>query len=344
MNGAEGEEGYMELARELADFLGSVEQRLGTMLADGEAGPGVKGDTLMEAARHLCIGTGGKRARPMLVRLFGGAVNVAPETLVDVAVAAEMIHSSSLLHDDVVDAGMYRRARPTVNARWGNIVAVMSGDLILSTALHRLAHLDARLTQTALSVVVEMSRAAITEVEARGNLELPLERLRFIAEGKTGSLFGWCGSAAATLAGQPEAARRFDLFGRRFGVAFQIADDIRDVLGTDPGKPRYADVLSGTPSLPILLAVARDGTLKTKLKDAWAFTTVNPERTRAIGDAIEATGVVELAMERMNKELEAAVDALGPYAQQGTGAELVDWARKLSVGIAAQAQERSRAA
>ena len=84
--------------------------------------------------------------------------------------------------------------------------------------------------------------------------------------------------------------------------------------------------------------------LKGKLKDAWAFTTVNPERTRAIGDAIEATGVVELAMERMNKELEDAVDALGPYGQQGTGAELVGWARKLSVGIAAQAQERSRAA
>ena len=334
----------MELARELADFLGSVEQRLGTMLADGDAGPGVQGDTLMEAARHLCLGAGGKRARPLLVRLFGGVVGVPPEKLLDVAVAAEMIHSSSLLHDDVVDAGMYRRARPTVNARWGNIVAVMSGDLILSTALHRLAHLDPRLTQSALSVVVEMSRAAITEVEARGNLELPLERLRFIAEGKTGSLFGWCGSAAAMLAGQPEAAQRFDVFGRRFGVAFQIADDIRDVLGTDPGKPRYADVLSGTPSMPILLAVAKDPGLKGKLKDAWAFTTVNPERTRAIGDAIEATGAVELAMERMNRELEAALDALGPYAQQGTGAELVDWARKLSVGIAAQAQERSRAA
>ena len=334
----------MELARELADFLGSVEQRLGSMLEDGNAGPGVQGDTLMEAARHLCIGTGGKRARPMLVRLFGGAVGVAPEKLVDVAVVSEMIHSSSLLHDDVVDASMYRRARPTVNARWGNIVAVMSGDIILSTALHSLSHLDPRLTQSALSVVVEMSRAAITEVEARGNLDLPLERLRYIAEGKTGSLFGWCGSAAATLANLPEAAHRFDVFGRRFGVAFQIADDIRDVLGTDPGKPRYADVLSGTPSMPILLAVARDSSLKGKLKEAWAFTTVNPERTRAIGDAIEATDAVELSMERMNRELDAALDALGPYAQQGTGRELVDWARKLSDGMAAQVQTRSRAA
>ena len=145
----------MDLALELADFLGSVEQRLGSMLEDGNAGPDSKGDTLMEAARHLCLGAGSKRARPLLVRLFGGAVGVAPERLVDVAVAAEMIHSASLLHDDVVDAGAYRRARPTVNARWGNIVAVMSGDLILSTSLLRLAQLDARLSQSSLAVVAE---------------------------------------------------------------------------------------------------------------------------------------------------------------------------------------------
>ncbi|WNG26788.1 polyprenyl synthetase family protein [Cystobacter fuscus] len=334
----------MELARELADFLGSVEQRLGTMLDDGDAGPDTQGDTLMEAARHLCLGAGGKRARPLLVRLFGGVFGVPPEKLLDVAVAAEMIHSSSLLHDDVVDAGMFRRARPTVNARWGNIVAVMSGDLILSTALFRLSHLDPRLTQSALAVVMEMSRAAIAEVESRGNLELSLERLRYVAEGKTGSLFGWCGHAAATLAGQPEAAQRFDAFGRRLGVAFQIADDIRDVLGTDPGKPRYADMLSGTPSLPILLAVARDGSLRGKLKDAWAFTTINAERTRALGDAIERTDAVPLAVERMNAEIASALEALGPYANQGMGTELVRWARQLSEGITAQAEARSRAA
>jgi heptaprenyl diphosphate synthase len=334
----------MDLARELADFLQSVEQRLGCMLEDGDAGPDVKGDTLMEAARHLCLGAGSKRARPLLVRLFGGAVDVAPEHLVDVAVAAEMIHSASLLHDDVVDAGTHRRARPTVNARWGNIVAVMSGDLILSTSLLRLAQLDARLSQSSLAVVAEMTRAAIAEVEARGHLGLSLERLRYIAEGKTGSLFGWCGSAAATLADQPEAAERFDRFGRRLGVAFQIADDIRDVLGTDPGKPRYADVLSRTPSLPILLAVAEEPSLRVQLEEAWALPALSPERVRALGDAIEATHAVERAMGRMNQEIEAALDALGPYGQRGLGTELVGWAHKLSAGIAAQAQERSRAA
>jgi geranylgeranyl pyrophosphate synthase len=331
----------MDLAREMTDFLGTVEARLGSALEDGDAGPGVKGDTLMEAARHLCLASGGKRARPMLTRLFAGSVGLTGEKVVDIAVSGELIHSASLLHDDVVDAGMYRRGRPTVNARWGNIVAVMSGDLILTTTLQRLSHLDFAITQTALALVTEMTRGAITEVEARGNLDLPLERLRYIAEAKTGSLFGWCGSAVASLAGQPEAARRFDGFGRHLGVAFQIADDIRDVLGTDPGKPRYADVLSRTPSLPMLLAVQQDERLRRMLKDAWSASSVSSERAQEIGLGIESTHAVEHSMARMNVEIEAALDALGPYGQQGTGMELVSWARKLSAGIAEQARSRA---
>jgi geranylgeranyl pyrophosphate synthase len=330
----------MELARELSDFLVEVEQRIGASLVDGDAGPGVKGDTLMEAARHLILGGGGKRARPMLVRLFGDAVGVPAERLVEVAVAAELIHSASLLHDDVVDGGMFRRGRPTVNARWGNIVAVMSGDLILSTTLLRLVKLDARLAESALAVVAEMTRAAIAEVEARGIMDLPMPRLRYIAEGKTGSLFGWCGQAAALLANNPEAVQRFDGFGRHLGVAFQIADDIRDILGTDVGKPQYADLHSRTPSMPILMALAQDEALRRKLRDAWAFSSIAPERTQEIGAGIIATGSVELSLERMNVEIEAALDKLGPFANSQGGEELVGWAHKLSAGISEQVRSR----
>ncbi|ADO71946.1 polyprenyl synthetase family protein [Stigmatella aurantiaca] len=330
----------MDTAGKLSNFLGIVEQQLGAVLVDGDAGPGVMGDTLMEAARHLCLGSGSKRARPMLVSLFGDAVGLSSEHLVDVAVSAELIHSASLLHDDVVDAGMFRRGRPTVNARWGNIVAVMSGDLILSTTLLRLAQLDERLSRSALSVVSEMTRAAITEVEARGVMELPLPRLRYIAEGKTGSLFGWCGHAAATLANQPEAAKRFDGFGRHLGVAFQIADDIRDVLGTDVGKPQYADLQSRTPSMPILLAVEKDEGLRRKLKDAWAFSSITPDRIKEIGASIIACGAVEQSLAQMNVEIDAALGYLGSFANSDGGAELASWARKLSSGITDQVRSK----
>ncbi|MDC0706898.1 polyprenyl synthetase family protein [Stigmatella sp. ncwal1] len=330
----------MDTAGKLSDFLGIVEQKLGAVLVDGDAGPGVMGDTLMEAARHLCLGSGSKRARPMLVSLFGDAVAMSSEVLVDVAVSAELIHSASLLHDDVVDAGMFRRGRPTVNARWGNIVAVMSGDLILSTTLLRLAQLDERLSRSALSVVSEMTRAAITEVEARGGMELPLPRLRYIAEGKTGSLFGWCGRAVATLANQSEAAKRFDGFGRHLGVAFQIADDIRDVLGTDVGKPQYADLQSRTPSMPILLAVEKDDSLRRKLKEAWAFSSITPDRIKEIGASIIACGAVEQSLAQMNVEIDAALGYLGSFVDSAGGAELASWARKLSSGITDQVRSK----
>src|SRR5215831_3253152 len=276
----------MELGIDLGAFLADVEQTLHLALADGSSAVSANGDTLMGAARHLCLGGGGKRARPMMVRLFGEACSAPPEHLVPVAVCAELIHSASLLHDDVVDAGMYRRGRPTVNARWGNIVAVMTGDLLLTKAMATLVAIDNRITEAAIATVAEMTRAAIAEVEARGDVALPLERLRQIAEGKTGSLFAWCGIAAAVLGEDPNAQRRFAAFGRRLGVAFQIADDIRDLTGTDQGKPQYADLSSRTPSVPILLAARRDEALRKRLKESWDFAAMTPDRVRELGTAI----------------------------------------------------------
>lgn len=312
-----------------AGFLAEVEAVLERALVD-EKGQEAR-DTLMAAGRHLVIGGGGKRARPLLLRLFADACGAPLEALPEVGAAAELIHSASLLHDDVVDAGMFRRGRPTVNARWGNITAVMAGDMILSTALSLLSRVDSRLVTRAIELVMEMTRAAIAEVEARGDLSLPLDRLRFIQEGKTGALFGWCGAAAATLSGNAEAARRFESFGRHLGIAFQIADDLRDLTGDD-GKPQYADIQSRTPSMPLLLAVAGDDSLRRKLREAWAFSAMTPDRVRELGLAIQASGAMQAAHAKLLGEIEAGVDALGPYATAPGGSELVDWGRRLAEG------------
>ncbi len=320
----------MDPAVAFKSYLQQVEQLIVEHLGGAQVPPE---ETLVTAARHLVLGAG-KRARPLLVKIFGETLGVPEAKLVDAGVAAELIHAASLLHDDVVDAGMYRRGKPTVNARWGNIVAVMSGDLLLSGALLRLAQFDPRLTATALATVSEMTRAAIAEVEARGNLELTLPQLRVIGEGKTGSLFGWCGVAAATVAGNADAAKRFDSFGRRIGVAFQMADDIRDITGTDEGKPQYADLASRTPSLPVLLAVAHDAKLKKRIAEAWGFSSLTPERARELGTAVLVSGALDRAIALMNEEIDAAVRALGPYAENEMGANLVMWARALAQGIA----------
>jgi len=324
----------MEPALDLSGFLDQVEDGLHDILQDPQSSDGQPdAGTLIRAARHLCIGAGGKRVRPLMVRLFADACGAPRQHLVDVAVAAELIHSASLLHDDVVDSGMFRRGRPTVNARWGNIVAVMSGDLLLTCALTRLAAIDSRLTRQAIGTVAEMTRSAIAEVEARGDLSLPVERLQAIAEGKTGSLFAWCGVSTAVLAGDLNAGERFEAFGRRLGTAFQIADDVRDLAGSDQGKPPCADLQSRTPSMPILLAAAKDAELRKRIKEAWTFAAMTPDRAIELGTAVLCSGAVELAIERMNGEIEAAVDALDSYATSRGGAELVNWARRLAIGV-----------
>lgn len=311
-------------------FLEKVEQAVLAQLGGPNPRPE---DTLAIAARHLCLG-GGKRARPMLMKIFGDTLGVPEDKLVQPAVSAELIHGASLLHDDVVDTGMFRRNKPTVNARWGNVVAVLSGDVLLSSALLQLAHFDARVTERALATVAEMSRSAFAEVQARSNLELTLPELKAIGEGKTGSLFGFCGVAAAMVAGNDEAARRFDAFGRRIGVAFQMADDIRDITGTDEGKPQYADLSSRTMNLPIILAVSRDERLKRRIYEAWTWSALTQEKVKELGTAVLVSGALDDAIVLMNAEIDLAVEALGPYASHESGANLVMWARALAQGMA----------
>jgi octaprenyl-diphosphate synthase len=250
-----------------------------------------------------------------------------------VAVAAELVHSASLLHDDVVDAGMYRRGRPTVNALWGNVVAVMGGDLLLTLALDELAALDREITFAAVRTVAEMTRATIGEVEARGDLSLSVERFRSIMEGKTGALFGFCGAAAGRRGGTDEVARRFEAFGRHLGVAFQIGDDLKDLNGGDPGKPVFADFKSRTPSLPILLAAQMDEPLRRRIKDLWAFGSMADERVRELGAAVLATDAPRAALHLMDREIDAALDALGPLRDSPGADELTAWARRLGAAF-----------
>ncbi len=320
----------MDAHERFAPFLGEVETALEAQVGGAEV---ADSDILTFAARHLVLGSG-KRARPLLVRIFADALEVESPGVLDAAVAAELIHAASLLHDDVVDLGMFRRGRPTVNARWVNTVAVMSGDLLLSGALLRLSRAGAPLVTTALQTISEMTRAAIVEVEARGKLELPLEQLKAISEGKTGSLFGWCGVAVSQLKGDPDARTHFDKFGRGLGVAFQMADDIRDVTGTDEGKSPFADIRSRTPSLPVLLAARKDPAVKKRLTDAWGFAALTPERGRELGALVVESGVIDEAMKMMEAEISRAVEALGPYARTPSGERLVVWAQTLARGIA----------
>lgn len=316
-------------SRGLESFLDDLENRLWGCLGEGDRGE------LEFAAAHICFAPKAKRARPRLVYMFGEALGVEEGWLLDVAVAVELMHTASLLHDDVVDDGHLRRGMPTVNAKWGNLVAVLTGDLMLSKALLQLERHPASLAMEGVKVVLEMTRAAILEARARSDVELGVAQWREIARGKTGVLFGWCGWAVGTLAGNREAADRFARCGHHLGLAFQMADDLKDLQSHTAGKDRFADIKNRNPSFPLLVALERSSEFKERLRGAWQQSVLEQEEIAALGQLVLGTGAAETTYAQTGHEIEEAIEALGSYAQAPGCRDIVAWVRMFWQGLSA---------
>jgi geranylgeranyl pyrophosphate synthase len=289
-------------APERSDACERVEQGLRTAIA----GDGLLG----AAAAHLTNASSAKRARPRLLmaftRLAGGSVE--DERVVHAAVAVELLHTASLMHDDVIDEANERRTQPSTNARFGNSAAVLAGDVVLTRALALLAF-DARATQAAIEAVTRMSAAAVREIEVRRQLDVTIADALAIAFGKTGALFGLCGRLAVVgnERAPPAVASALEAAGRAFGVAFQVADDISDL---------EQDVREGTPTAPLLLA-ASDPVVRRELMVAWSSGAPDEARASAAAlarahlDAEEAWGLVQAQLERARAVLTPLLGAPG---------------------------------
>ncbi len=268
----------------LRDLLERVEQRLRAIAA--EAAPPLDrlaGDT---------IAAGGKRLRPLLVLLAAGE-DVPDDTgLVRAAVAVELVHSATLVHDDVLDAAPLRRGRRTVWASAGRAGATATGDYLFARAF---AELVANRRPDELRVLSDASSALATgellQREDAFDSGVSVERYLLRCELKTARLFEAACRLGALEAGTPVDA--LGGFGRRIGLAFQLLDDVLDVSGPveRTGKPRGTDLLDGTLTLPFILARERDPSLR----DARPSTAREAE---ALCDRIAATGALDRARER----------------------------------------------
>jgi geranylgeranyl pyrophosphate synthase len=241
----------------VAELMVRVERRLAALAAGyGEA-----------LARHAgaTIAAGGKRLRPLLVFLAGGDATPPPpvrDRLLRSAVAVELIHSASLVHDDVLDRAPLRRGEPTVVAQAGRAIATATGDLLFSRAFAELAAAgpvaDVRALSTAASA---LAHGELVQRADAWNTAVPLARYLRRCELKTGSLFEAASRLGALAAGGPADA--LAAFGRRIGLAFQLLDDVLDVAGpaSRTGKARGTDLLDGTVTLPLILAREHDPAL-----------------------------------------------------------------------------------
>ena len=201
----------------------------------------------------------GKRLRPLLFFLTQGAQKGLNDTHADVAVMVELLHLVSLMHDDVVDESNIRRGRQSVNAAFGNKIAVLSGDYLMSRILQLGVNSD---LPDVLPVITEVTRqmteAELEEAALKQFYDLTLEQYYLRIERKTAALFGAsCQLGAMASGAGPEQARNWQAFGLDFGMAFQIQDDILDVNGKASvlGKPVHQDVHAGIAGLPALLTL-----------------------------------------------------------------------------------------
>jgi geranylgeranyl pyrophosphate synthase len=283
----------------VSDLMRRIEDRL--LAAAGGYGPAL--------AHHAgnTIAAGGKRLRPLLVCLASGAPPARGEGLISAAVAVELIHAATLVHDDVLDGSSLRRGRPTVVADGGRLPATATGDLLFSRAFSELVSTGSLECVRVLSrACSELALGELMQRDDAWNADVSEERYLERCRLKTAVLF----RAACELGALQGTADPAGLggFGERMGIAFQVLDDVLDISGPPErtGKPRGADLLDGTVTLPLIVARARDAELAGTDLRSLATPADAAEMCRRIAD----TGALDAARARALGLVGAAKDAL----------------------------------
>jgi len=197
----------------------------------------------------------GKRLRPALLLLAAKACGKVTDAHRTLAAAVEMIHTATLVHDDVLDEAELRRHLPTVNAGWGNKVSILLGDMLFTQAFHLTSTVDRRACELIGAATNRVCAGELRQIAERGNLDLTEADYLDIIEGKTAALTECCGRLGALYAGAlEETATRVAGFGRNLGLAFQIADDLLDLTGSEEkaGKTLGTDLHQRKLTLPVI--------------------------------------------------------------------------------------------
>jgi heptaprenyl diphosphate synthase len=265
---------------------------------------------LSQVAGHL-ITAGGKRLRPALALTAAavGGVEAVPD-VVQGGVSVELVHLGSLYHDDVMDDGTSRRGVETVNARWGNLVAILAGDFLLARASEIAASLGVEVAALLAATIGKLCEGQVGELRTAFDVSRSEEAYVASIAGKTASLM----SASCRIGGITAGLERCHIdaltaYGHAFGMVFQIRDDILDVVSTDEslGKAAGQDLVQGTYTLPVILALAQPEAGE-ELRALLGKPLDTPERDKA-RDIVRATDAVAGARAAAGRYADLAADA-----------------------------------
>lgn len=268
---------------------------------------------LMAAMEHL-MAAGGKRIRPIITLLIGGLLGAEEEKLISLGAAVELLHTATLVHDDLIDGALLRRGNPTLNSHWSPAATVLTGDYIFSQA----ARLAAEIGSTeAMSIFAETLSIIVNGEISQlfGKSKLPSrEDYYFRIYEKTGSLFALSARTAAMVS---PADRKYmapaETYGKELGKAFQIVDDVLDYTGDQAlvGKPIGSDLRGGIPTLPAIYYYEQHPEDKTLL--ACLDGSASEEDIDDLIERINESGAIEKSLAEASQCVEKAVQSLESF-------------------------------
>ena len=281
----------------------------------------LRGDSplISSIARHL-LKSRGKRIRPAFVFLASRASDNFTEHSVDASLAIELIHTATLLHDDVVDASDIRRGQKTVNAEWTNLISVLMGDYLFAKAFRIMVNAQSMDLISAISRATErVSVGELRQIEESGNYKLSEEEYLEIIADKTASLFAVSCETGPILKARHNSERvGFATFGERVGTAFQIADDLLDFVGESEttGKEPGNDVFTGKVTLPLIYSLRQVS--ESSAREIITYLNVDAGRSdeekqaafRKVYEFVNENGGVEYAYKRANELCDQGMDSL----------------------------------
>ncbi len=302
-------------------------QRLEPLLVDSV----VTGDGFLDEVTTHLLAAGGKRLRPVLAlaTATSGAREATVEDLLG-AVAVELVHLASLYHDDVMDEATIRRNVESVNARFGNLVAIVAGDFLLARSAEIAAGLGTEIAALLAATLGELCQGQVTEVHAAFQVTRSEESYASAIAGKTAALMATSCRIGALTGGLPRhQVEAVTQFGRHFGMVFQIRDDILDIVATEAelGKPAGQDVAEGIYTLPVLMALC-DPVVGPELGPLLGQPLGQPERDKARA-IVAASGAIGRAVRVARDYADQAVTAANAGPTTGLAAGFAGLAHAL---------------
>ena len=321
------------LEAEVRDDLSRVEESLAATAHPDD-------ELLTEASRHS-IAAGGKRFRAMLVLLAAQFGDPKDPRVIEAAVAIELTHLATLFHDDVMDEALVRRGHPSVNSRWSNSVAILTGDFLFAQASQMLARLGPDAVRIQAETFSRLVTGQMAETIGPRPGQDPLDFYMYVITEKTGSLIATAGRFGALFSGAPAGvADQIAAACEQIGVAWQLSDDVIDIASdaSQSGKTPGTDLRQGVRTLPVLYALRSAG--QSGLAQSPAALPADPSptdvRLRWLLDEADLTDEALLA--------EALTLLRGHHAMKESRADVLNWVHEARVSISALPDGPARAA